>query len=89
MELRYLDSVRSDIKFTTSHLTTNKSTPTVAFAKESKQLLSYLHGTQNLSIRICLNTDQIMLFTLEVALTTDWLYVSTNTATVFMPSPEP
>ena len=59
MELRYLDDVRPDIKFATSHLTMNMSSPTVSLAKDSKQLLSYLHGTQNLSIRICPTTDQI------------------------------
>ena len=59
MELRYLDDVRPDIKFATSHLTMNMSAPTVSLANNSKQLLSYLHGTQNLSIRICPTTDQI------------------------------
>ena len=59
MELRYVDDVRPDIKFATSHLTMNMSKPSTSLAKDSKHLLSYLHGTKQLSIRICPSTDQI------------------------------
>lgn len=52
MELRYLDDVRPDIKFATAFLTQNMSKPTVTLERHAKQLLSYLEGTKDLSIRI-------------------------------------
>ena len=59
MELRYVDDVRPDIKFTTAHLTMHMSTPTVALQKHANQLLSYLAGTSRLSLRIAPTSDQI------------------------------